>query len=777
MGGPIDFLRLFHPDGPWVLTAIPVDREGIETATFCPLEEERARRFIEERDGKSNLYFSVNVPQLPLHKKARRADIRLVRYFHVDIDARARDPLPDELTRIRRLLTDERPADVPAPTFIVDSGGGSQAFWQLLESIVINGDLNAAEDAARYNKRLEIVFGGDKCHNIDRIMRLPGTWNVPDAKKKARGRVAAIAEVYSHKPENVYPLSAFTPVPRVEVVTSDAGAKVVGSLDQLAKWDVPERVKTVITQGHDPDTPKQGDNSRSAWVFDVVCQLARHGVPDEIVLAIITNPSFKISESVLEKGKKADEYARRQVERANEAVAKEPPLLSQYTPVHSAREFVQRRLPTLMHNNDEWLAHSGAAYVGFENATIKAQVYAFLDAALKRGKDPPMPFCPDRSKVAYVIDALQGLVHRPRDMFTPPSWLGGTGPSPLELVACQNGLLQLSTGELHALTPRFFTRNALEFDYDAGAPLPTRWLGFLRELWPEDNDSDVVDTLQEVFGYLLNPDTAQQKMFIFVGPLRSGKGTVARVLTHLVGKRNTCAPTFRSMTSEFGLEPLIGKQLAIVSDVRLGAKSDHAAIAENLLRISGEDLVTANRKFKSAWHGKLAVRFLIMTNQMPQFADASGALANRFVPLVMRQSFLGREDPGLLAKLLPELPGILNWAIVGWRRLRERGHFVLPASSREAVLHLANLASPEAAFIRDECDLVPDAVVPKPVLYMAYKAWCGRSGDLSPGTPEVFSSRLQAAANGRVDTTKPREEGGRRVPSFRGIRLRDELPF
>ena len=37
------------------------------------------------------------------------------------------------------------------------------------------------------------------------------------------------------------------------------------------------------------------------------------------------------------------------------------------------------------------------------------------------------------------------------------------------------------------------------------------------------------------FGYCLTGDTAQQKIFMIVGPRRSGKGTIARILRALVG--------------------------------------------------------------------------------------------------------------------------------------------------------------------------------------------------------------------------------------------------
>ncbi|MFN9953218.1 MAG: NTP-binding protein, partial [bacterium] len=70
--------------------------------------------------------------------------------------------------------------------------------------------------------------------------------------------------------------------------------------------------------------------------------------------------------------------------------------------------------------------------------------------------------------------------------------------------------------------------NALDFDYDSKACQPREWLDFLASLWPSDPES--VQALAEMFGYLLTDDTGQQKMFMLVGPPRSGKGTILRVL-------------------------------------------------------------------------------------------------------------------------------------------------------------------------------------------------------------------------------------------------------
>src|SRR6516165_7424462 len=122
--------------------------------------------------------------------------------------------------------------------------------------------------------------------------------------------------------------------------------------------------------------------------------------------------------------------------------------------------------------------------------------------------------------------------------------------------------------------------------------------------------------------------------------------------------RTTIAKTSMSR-ARVGLAPLISKRVAIISDARLAGRTDQHAIAERLLSISGEDTITVDRKFREARTGRLQTRFVILSNELPRLADASGALAGRFIVLVLVNSFYGREDLGLFDRLIAELPGIL----------------------------------------------------------------------------------------------------------------------
>jgi putative DNA primase/helicase len=338
----------------------------------------------------------------------------------------------------------------------------------------------------------------------------------------------------------------------------------------------------------------------------------------------------------------------------------------------------------------------------------------------------------------------------------------------MELAPMENGILHIPTRRILPATPRLYTHHSFGFSYDdAAAGTPRAWLSFLDTLWPGDPGS--VQVLQEIMGYLLLPDTSQQKAFLLVGPKRSGKGTIGRIITAMLGQHNVCAPTLGSMAGQFGLQPMIGKLLALVSDARLSAKSDQAAIAERILTVSGEDAVTIDRKHLPPWSGRLSTRFMVLTNELPRLADTSGALASRFIVLTLEKSFFGKEDPSLTQRLLGELPDIFGWALDGWERLAERGHFVQPASAEDAIQELEDLGSPISAFIRERCRVTPGATVEVKRIYSAWKNWCEAEGRDHPGTAQTFGRDLRAAVPG-LKNTQP-WVGDNRVRRYEGIGL------
>lgn len=420
----------------------------------------------------------------------------------------------------------------------------------------------------------------------------------------------------------------------------------------------------------------------------------------------------------------------------------------------------------------EW---RGNRYCQVEEDWIKQRLQPWLHKALRyvlnkqTGEMELVDFESNPTTVKQALDTIRAFVHLPASTVS-PSWLdGGKGrPPALELLPCKSLNLHIPTGRILAPTPALFTINALDFDYDPNPEPPERWIKFLEQLFGDDLES--VELLQEWMGYCLTGDTSQQKMLLLVGPRRSGKGTIGRIITRLVGAGNVVGPTTSSLAGNFGLQPLIEKSLAIVSDARFGGDSV-GTVVERLLCISGEDTLTIDRKFLGSVSMKLATRFMFLTNELPRLNDASTALAGRFLVLRLTNTFYGTEDVTLTDQLLAELPGILLWAIEGWKRLRQRGRFVQPKSGEDAIRDMEDLASPVGAFIRDRCIVGVGHRAWVDDLYNAWKAWCEQDGRNAVSTKQAFGRDLMAAAPGVA-----RRRGTGMVAFYEGIGLQREVP-
>jgi len=320
----INFLKEWAPDGPWILTTIEVDQKGITTKTFHKGDTSIAA-WLAQQGATRNIYYHVNPTMGDLTSKARREDVKELAWLHVDLDPEAGEDIDEERARMLALLQDP-PGDIPPATRIHDSGGGYQGFWKLLESFMINGDLALAEEAMRWNLQLELLFHADSCHSVDHVMRLPGTLNRPNAKKRKRGQQLALAQVVEWHPERVYDLAQFTKAPAVQGPASEGFTthriQVPGNIPRLNDVedlgdDVSDYCKMLIVQGEDPDEPTKYP-SKSEVLFRVCCDLVRAGVSDEKIYGVITDPEWGISKSVLDKGAGVERYAIKQIETARD---------------------------------------------------------------------------------------------------------------------------------------------------------------------------------------------------------------------------------------------------------------------------------------------------------------------------------------------------------------------------------------------------------------------------------------------------------------------------
>jgi putative DNA primase/helicase len=304
-----------------------------------------------------------------------------------------------------------------------------------------------------------------------------------------------------------------------------------------------------------------------------------------------------------------------------------------------AREFVQQRCLhenelILRHWRGGWWTWRTSHWAEIETREVRSLLYTFTEHAVYVTDNGASLWQPTRRKIADLLEALSAILLL-ADNTDQPGWLSGRASG--AIVSLANGLLDIASRQLQAHSPLYFNQTAVPFAYEPDAPSPQRWLDFLEQLWPQEPEA--IDVLGEWFGYVISGRLDLHKIMLMVGPTRGGKGVIARVLTALVGRQNVAGPTLNSLGGDFGLAPLIGRPLAIISDARFGGKGANIVV-ERLLSISGEDTLTVNRKYRDQWTGKLPFRLHVISNELPKLGDASTAIVGRIVLLL-----LSRQTP------------------------------------------------------------------------------------------------------------------------------------
>ena len=310
----IGFLQTLRPAGPWNLTAIVPDGP-VHSATFS--EPDKTRAWL-KKHANANLYFVINPASKPTGSGGRvnRIDLDHIEFLHADIDrfvGRSKDSVAEQLDA----------------TMIIDSGGGLAALWRLDEPMPVTPENREWAEGA--NRWLVEQHDGDRqATDISRLLRLPGTINYPNARKKARGRTVVPTRLLSQTGE-LHPRSAFGQAARPAssgVADKDIDVSVIEEVDDLdalvAQYGLSERVRNIILDGRAPGEEKPNDDSRDQWMFDGCCQMVRAGVPVGVVAGVLLNREWAISGHILDHtGRPTDVYAMRQALRAEALVQAE----------------------------------------------------------------------------------------------------------------------------------------------------------------------------------------------------------------------------------------------------------------------------------------------------------------------------------------------------------------------------------------------------------------------------------------------------------------------
>ncbi|HYD32096.1 MAG TPA: DUF927 domain-containing protein [Azospirillaceae bacterium] len=281
----VRFLQALRPEGAVCLCAIVPDG-ATETATFDTSDTPSLRRWIGQRQGHANLYYTVNAVRGRPTKKPSKDDIERSEFLWLDIDPSPTEEarpggLERERVRLEGITSMLDMLSPTPPTFIVDTGNGFQVLWRRSDPEELDGkDGAATARAEQLGRLLELCFSTDKVRNVDRLLRLPGTLNLPNATKRAKGRGTSVARLLAAN-------------------DTSAGAD---DLRALCLWraepsmDEPLRGRLAALLREDDDVLRRWlgcteglkDGSRSALAMSMAGLLSRRGFERDDIAAVLS---------------------------------------------------------------------------------------------------------------------------------------------------------------------------------------------------------------------------------------------------------------------------------------------------------------------------------------------------------------------------------------------------------------------------------------------------------------------------------------------------------
>jgi putative DNA primase/helicase len=402
-----------------------------------------------------------------------------------------------------------------------------------------------------------------------------------------------------------------------------------------------------------------------------------------------------------------------------------------YTDLGNARRLVAAHGNDLRHNPQTaaWLAWDGCRWAPDATGEARRRAKAVVDAMVTQ-----LATCPagrrkrlfahwTRSQAAARIEAMIHLAATEPGI---PVLVADLDADPWALNT-RSGVVDLRTGDLTRHDRRSLVTKLAPIDIDPRAGCPA-WLHFLK--WAMCGDEALVEFLQRAVGYSLTGLTVEQCMIFSHGHGENGKSTFHTVLQALLGDYAIAAAPDLLLTTAHEQHPtgtadLVGRRLVVVQEADEGRR-----LAEGTLKqLTGGDRIKARRMRQDFFEFDPTHKIWMGANHKPQVRGTDHAIWRRIylVPWEARVDPVER-DKHYAARLLAELPGILNWAIVGCEAWQKIGLAPPPAVAGATAAYRVE-QDHVGRFLEDCCILGPGWAVTAAKLREHYERWCAENGE------------------------------------------------
>lgn len=239
-------------------------------------------------------------------------------------------------------------------------------------------------------------------------------------------------------------------------------------------------------------------------------------------------------------------------------------------------------------------------------------------------------------------------------------------------------------------------------------------------------NQEMMDLLQEMFGYCLFPNAKRAVAFFLSGKGRNGKGVLLELLRHILNKRRVTNMSLSDLTSSrFATANLVG----MVANIADETNTNREAVSDMFKKLVATDSITAERKFRDSFQFKPRCKFLFNVNGVPSFDSFGHAMRERIIPIPFFRTFSEDErDYDLTDKIVrDEMPFVVAWAMEGLRRLRNnKWKFTKFKESSELLEEFEHLSDPLSEYL--EMWEAEEPGVRFSDFYSLYHTWCKTNG-------------------------------------------------
>jgi P4 family phage/plasmid primase-like protien len=293
-----------------------------------------------------------------------------------------------------------------------------------------------------------------------------------------------------------------------------------------------------------------------------------------------------------------------------------------------------------------------------------------------------------------------------------------------EKIACENGLLDVETGELNPFNLDEMAFHSIPTIYDEKTT-SQKWLDFINQvLSPED-----AQTLQEWSGYILLPRYSFHKMMWLHGGGRNGKGVWQRTIEGVIGKDNVSGVGLEEFDGNhrFALRQLYGKLFNPCSEPITSHKK--ALRTELLKKATGQDSIKAECKgTDKRIEFTNTSKITILANKFPTVKDDTTAFKERRIIVKFPNEFTGNTQIQDLENTWLNDPtqksAILNWMLEGLHRLLANHGFSESKTQKDIELEFQRASDTVGAFLSELGVFGKNYICTRAEAYEAYQTYC-----------------------------------------------------